>query len=66
MAPGVEKPPTAATDHGGGADESADDAFTAFAGMDPSERDVLVVDGATNRRLLRRIDMHIMPVSKKR
>lgn len=66
MAPGVEKSPTAGTDHGGGADESADEAFTAFARMDPGERDVLVVDAATNRRLLRRIDIHIMPVSKKR
>lgn len=66
MAPRVEKSPTAATDHGGGANESADEAFTAFAGMDPGERDVLVLDAATNRRLLRRTDMHIMPVSKKR
>lgn len=66
MALGVEKSPTAATDHGGGVDESADEALTAFAGMDPGERDVLVVDAATNRRLLRRIDMNIMPVSKKR
>lgn len=66
MALEVEKTPTAATDHGGGADESADEAFRAFAGMDPSERDVLVIDAATNRRLLRRIDLYIMPVSNER
>lgn len=66
MALGVEKSPTAATDHGGGADGSADEALMAFAGMDPAERDVLVVDAATNRRLLRRIDLHIMPVSNER
>lgn len=67
MALGVEKSPTtAATDHGGGADQSADQALMAFAGMDPAERDVLIVDAATNRRLLRRIDMNIMPVSNKR
>lgn len=58
----VEKPP-AETDHGG-ADESADEALRAFAEMDPGERHVLVgVDAATNRRLLRRIDLYIMPVS---
>lgn len=62
MALEVEKTPTAATYHGG-ADESADEALRAFAGMDPGERDVLVVDAATNRRLLRRIDLFIMPVS---
>lgn len=63
MTLGVEKSPTAAADHGGGVDESADEALMAFAGMDPGERDVLVVDAATNRRLLRRIDLKIMPVS---
>lgn len=61
MAPEVEKSPVA-TGHGG-ADESADEALRAFAGMDPGVRDVLVVDAATNRRLLRRIDLYIMPVS---
>lgn len=61
MALEVEKSPVA-TDHGG-ADGSADEALRAFAGMDPGVRDVLVVDAATNRRLLRRIDLYIMPVS---
>lgn len=61
MALEVEKSPVA-TDHGG-ADETADEALRAFAGMDPGVRDVLVVDAATNRRLLRRIDLYIMPVS---
>ncbi|MCJ1349422.1 hypothetical protein MMC31_007662 [Peltigera leucophlebia] len=61
MALDVEKSP-AATDHGG-ADESADEALKAFTGMDPGERHVLVVDAATNKRLLRRIDLYIMPVS---
>lgn len=50
------------SDHGG-ADGSADEALSAFAEMDPSERDVLVLDMATNRRLLRRIDLYIVPVS---
>lgn len=60
MAPEVEKSP-AASDHGGG-DESADEALKAFAGIDSSDRGVLVIDAATNRRLLRRIDLNIMPV----
>lgn len=60
MAPEVEKSPTA-SDHGGG-DESADEALRAFAGMDSSDRGLLVIDAATNRRLLRRIDLNIMPV----
>lgn len=61
MALEVEKSPVA-TDHGG-ADESADEALRALAGRDPGVRDVLVIDAATNRRLLRRIDLYIMPVS---
>ena len=61
MALEVEKS-LVATDHGG-AGESADEALRALAGMNPGMRDVLVVDAATNRRLLRRIDFYIMPVS---
>ena len=36
----------------------ADEAMKAFAG---SEGEVLVLDEATNRRLLRKIDMNLMP-----
>lgn len=62
MAPDVERSPTA-SDHGGG-DESADEALRAFAGLDSGERGVLVIDAATNKRLLRRIDLNIMPARK--
>lgn len=60
MAPELEKSPAAPDD--GGGDESADEALRAFAGMDSSDRGVLVIDAATNKRLLRRIDLNIMPV----
>lgn len=66
MALGVDKSPTTAFNHGDGANESADEALRAFAGMSPGERDALFVDAATNRRLLRRIDLYIMPVSNER
>ena len=38
----------------------ADEAMKAFAGRDG---EILVLDEATNRRLLRKIDRHLMPVS---
>lgn len=39
----------------------ADEAMKAFAGHDG---EILVLDEATNKRLLRKIDMHLMPVSQ--
>ena len=39
--------------------QDADEAMKAFAGY---EGEVLVLDEATNKRLLRKIDMHLMPV----
>ena len=38
----------------------ADEAMKAFAGHGG---EILVLDEATNKRLLRKIDMHLMPVS---
>lgn len=38
----------------------ADEAMKAFQGM---EGEVIEIDDATNKRLLRRIDWHLMPVS---
>lgn len=39
--------------------DDADEAMKAFAG---AEGEVLVLDEATNKRLLRKIDMNLMPV----
>ena len=39
--------------------QDADEAMKAFAGF---EGEVLVLDEATNKRLLRKIDLHLMPV----
>ncbi len=41
----------------------ADEAMRAFQGH---EGEVIVLDEATNKRLLRRIDMHLMPVYQPR
>ena len=38
----------------------ADEAMKAFSGY---EGDILVLDEATNKRLLRKIDLHLMPVN---
>ena len=38
----------------------ADEAMNAFAGLEAGE--TLVLDEATNKRILRRIDLHIMPI----
>ena len=39
--------------------KDADEAMKAFSGY---EGEVLVLDEATNKRLLRKIDLHLMPV----
>lgn len=64
MAPDVERSSTT-SDHGG-RDESANEALRAFVSMDSGERGVLVIDAATNKRLLRRIDLYIMPMRKRK
>ena len=40
-------------------ERDADEALQAFAGLDGES---LVIDEQTNRRLLRRIDLHLMPL----
>ena len=39
--------------------QDADEAWKVFAGLDPA---TIVVDEATNKRLLRKIDLMLMPV----